>query len=160
MNKEIKNGSDQEVIKKESAKKKSLTKKDLEIIINELKDKELRLKAEFDNFRKRKQSEISFSKNKIGRGAELISNDMQIGYDMFGLLGELGRYNGQLIAEYSKAIKAKGLFLPSSSFNKRLRFLICSGFVSNASALLASASTSSGVYGSIPHPSYQDKKTI
>ena len=59
MNKEIKNGSDQEVIKKESAKKKSLTKKDLEIIINELKDKELRLRAEFDNFRKRKKSEIA-----------------------------------------------------------------------------------------------------
>ena len=29
MNKEIKNGSDQEVIKKESAKKKSLTKKEI-----------------------------------------------------------------------------------------------------------------------------------
>ena len=59
MNKKVKNGSDQEVIKKESAKKKSLTKKDLEIIINELKDKELRLRAEFDNFRKRKKSEIA-----------------------------------------------------------------------------------------------------
>ena len=59
MNKEIKNGSDQEVIKKESAKKKSLTKKDLEIIINELKDKELLLREEFDNFRKRKKSEIA-----------------------------------------------------------------------------------------------------
>ena len=47
------------MIKKESAKKKSLTKKDLEIFINELKDKELRLRAEFDNFRKRKKSEIA-----------------------------------------------------------------------------------------------------
>ena len=36
-----------------------MTKKDLEILINELKEKELRLRAEFDNFRKRKESEIA-----------------------------------------------------------------------------------------------------
>ena len=59
MNKKVKNGSDQEVIKKKSPKKKSVTKKDLEILVNELKNKELRLRAEFDNFRKRKESEIS-----------------------------------------------------------------------------------------------------
>tara|TARA_B100001250_G_scaffold102749_2_gene86569 strand:- start:6840 stop:7346 length:507 start_codon:yes stop_codon:yes gene_type:complete len=59
MSKKIKNGSSQEAVKKKSQKKKSVTKKDLEILINELKDKELRLKAEFDNFRKRKQSEIA-----------------------------------------------------------------------------------------------------
>ena len=59
MSKKIKNGSSQEAVKKKSQKKKSVTKKDLEILINELKDKELRLKAEFDNFRKRKESEIA-----------------------------------------------------------------------------------------------------
>ena len=59
MNKKMKNGSDQETIKKKSTKKKSVTKKDLEILINELKEKELRLRAEFDNFRKRKESEIA-----------------------------------------------------------------------------------------------------
>ena len=59
MNKKVKNGSDQKMVKKKSPKKKSVTKKDLEILVNELKNKELRLRAEFDNFRKRKESEIS-----------------------------------------------------------------------------------------------------
>ena len=59
MNKKVKNGSDQEVIKKKSPKKKSVTKKDLEALVSELKNKELRLRAEFDNFRKRKESEIA-----------------------------------------------------------------------------------------------------
>ena len=59
MNKKVKNGSDQEAVKKKSPKKKSVTKKDLEILVNELKEKELRLRAEFDNFRKRKESEIA-----------------------------------------------------------------------------------------------------
>ena len=59
MNKKVKNGSDQEGVKKKSPKKKSVTKKDLEILVNELKEKELRLRAEFDNFRKRKESEIA-----------------------------------------------------------------------------------------------------
>jgi len=49
MSKKIKNGSSQEAVKKKSQKKKSVTKKDLEILINELKDKELR----------RKESEIA-----------------------------------------------------------------------------------------------------
>ena len=59
MNKKVKNGSDQKMVKKKSPKKKSVTKKDLEILVNELKNKELRLRAEFDNFRKRKESEIA-----------------------------------------------------------------------------------------------------
>ena len=42
MNKKVKNGSDQEAVKKKSPKKKSVTKKDLEILVNELKEKELR----------------------------------------------------------------------------------------------------------------------
>jgi len=36
-----------------------MTKKDLELAIVSLEDKQLRLKAEFDNFRKRKEAEIS-----------------------------------------------------------------------------------------------------
>ena len=38
MNKKVKNGSDQKMVKKKSPKKKSVTKKDLEILVNELKD--------------------------------------------------------------------------------------------------------------------------
>ena len=56
MNKKNKNGVDSP--KKTSSTKKP-TKKDLELIISSLEDKQLRLKAEFDNFRKRKESEIS-----------------------------------------------------------------------------------------------------
>ncbi len=59
MSKKVKNGSGEEMPKKKSSKKKSVTKKDLVILIDELKDKELRLRAEFDNFRKRKESEIT-----------------------------------------------------------------------------------------------------
>ena len=59
MNKKIKNGSDSSASSVKTASKKRTTKKDLEDIINSLKDKQLRLKAEFDNFRKRKESEIS-----------------------------------------------------------------------------------------------------
>ena len=56
MNKKNKNGVD---TPKKTSPKKKLTKKDLELIISSLEDKQLRLKAEFDNFRKRKESEIS-----------------------------------------------------------------------------------------------------
>ena len=56
MSKKNKNGVDSP--KKTSPSKKP-TKKDLELIISSLEDKQLRLKAEFDNFRKRKESEIS-----------------------------------------------------------------------------------------------------
>ena len=44
---------------KKSSSTKKLTKKDLELLISSLEDKHLRLKAEFDNYRKRKDSEIS-----------------------------------------------------------------------------------------------------
>ena len=56
MNKENKNGVKEN---KKSSKGKKATKKDLELIIKNLEDKQLRLQAEFDNFRKRKESEIS-----------------------------------------------------------------------------------------------------
>ena len=56
MNKKTKNGVD---TPKKTKSSKKLTKKDLELVISSLEDKQLRLKAEFDNFRKRKESEIS-----------------------------------------------------------------------------------------------------
>ena len=56
MNKKSKNGV--EAPKKTSANKK-LTKKDLELALASFEDKQLRLKAEFDNFRKRKEAEVS-----------------------------------------------------------------------------------------------------
>ena len=59
MNKKVKNGSSSSPVSKKATSTKKMTKKDLEMVINSLEDKQLRLKAEFDNFRKRKESEIS-----------------------------------------------------------------------------------------------------
>ena len=59
MSKKIKNGSNGDLDKKKPLKKKRITKKDLEKVIQDLQNKELRLRAEFDNFRKRKETEIS-----------------------------------------------------------------------------------------------------
>ena len=59
MSKKVKNGSDNSSRKLKPSRKKRVTKKDLENLIQSLEDKQLRLKAEFDNFRKRKESEIS-----------------------------------------------------------------------------------------------------
>ena len=59
MSKKVKNGSDNSSGKVKPSPKKRVTKKDLENLIQSLEDKQLRLKAEFDNFRKRKESEIS-----------------------------------------------------------------------------------------------------
>ena len=59
MSKKIKNGSNGNLDKKKPLKKKRMTKKDLENVIQDLQNKELRLRAEFDNFRKRKETEIS-----------------------------------------------------------------------------------------------------
>ena len=56
MNKDNKNGIKEN---KKPKKAKKATKKDLELIIKSLEDKNLRLQAEFDNFRKRKDVEIS-----------------------------------------------------------------------------------------------------
>ena len=56
MSKKNKNGVDSP---KKTSSTKKLTKKDLELLISSLEDKHLRLKAEFDNYRKRKDSEIS-----------------------------------------------------------------------------------------------------
>ena len=59
MNKKVKNESSSSSVSKKATSTKKMTKKDLEMVINSLEDKQLRLKAEFDNFRKRKESEIS-----------------------------------------------------------------------------------------------------
>ena len=59
MNKKEKNESSSSSVSEKATSKKKMTKKDLEIFIKSLQDKHLRLKAEFDNFRKRKESEIS-----------------------------------------------------------------------------------------------------
>ncbi len=59
MNKKVKNGSSSSPVSEKATPTKKMTKKDLEIVIKSLEDKQLRLKAEFDNFRKRKESEIS-----------------------------------------------------------------------------------------------------
>ena len=56
MSKKNKNGVDSP---KKTSTTKKLTKKDLELLISSQEDKHLRLKAEFDNYRKRKDSEIS-----------------------------------------------------------------------------------------------------
>ena len=60
----IKTKKHTKVKKKINASKRSIQKnndrvKELELQLNELQDKQLRLKAEFENFRKRKQREIS-----------------------------------------------------------------------------------------------------
>ena len=60
----IKTKKHTKVKKRINASKKSIQKnndrvKELELQLNELQDKQLRLKAEFENFRKRKQREIS-----------------------------------------------------------------------------------------------------
>ena len=56
MSKKNKNGVDSP---NKTSSTKKLTKKDLELLISSQEDKHLRLKAEFDNYRKRKDSEIS-----------------------------------------------------------------------------------------------------
>jgi len=56
MNKKTKNSTS---AAPKAVAKKRMTKKDLELAIVSLEDKQLRLKAEFDNFRKRKEAEIS-----------------------------------------------------------------------------------------------------
>ncbi len=57
MNKKIKNGSDSSASGVKAPPKKRMTKKDLEDFIKSLEDKQVRLKAEFDNFRKRTMRE-------------------------------------------------------------------------------------------------------
>ena len=104
MNKKNKNGVD--TPKKTSLKKKP-TKKDLELIISSLEDKQLRLKAEFDNFRKRKESEISSLLKYEGKNFIL---------DFLNVLDNLSRG----IDSYKEDEIKKALVLVKEDFIKKL----------------------------------------
>ena len=104
MNKKNKNGVDSP--KKTSSSKKP-TKKDLELIISSLEDKQLRLKAEFDNFRKRKESEISSLLKYEGKSFIL---------DFLSVLDNLSRG----IDSYKQEEVKKALLLVKEDFNKKL----------------------------------------
>ena len=104
MNKKNKNGVDSP--KKTSSTKKP-TKKDLELIISSLEDKQLRLKAEFDNFRKRKESEISSLLKYEGKSFVL---------DFLSMLDNLSRG----IDSYKQEEVKKALLLVKEDFNKKL----------------------------------------
>ena len=102
MSKKNKNGVDSP--KKTSSTKKP-TKKDLELIISSLEDKQLRLKAEFDNFRKRKDSEISSLLKYEGKSFIL---------DFLSVLDNLSRG----IDSYKQEEVKKALLLVNEDFNK------------------------------------------
>ena len=104
MNKKNKNGVDSP--KKTSSTKKP-TKKDLELIVSSLEDKQLRLKAEFDNFRKRKESEISSLFKYEGKSFIL---------DFLSVLDNLSRG----IDSYKQEEVKKALLLVKEDFNKKL----------------------------------------
>ncbi len=104
MNKKNKNGVDSP--KKTSSSKKP-TKKDLELTISSLEDKQLRLKAEFDNFRKRKESEISSLLRYEGKSFIL---------DFLNVLDNLSRG----IDSYKQEEVKKALLLVKEDFNKKL----------------------------------------
>ena len=104
MSKKNKNGVDSP--KKTSSSKKP-TKKDLELIVASLEDKQLRLKAEFDNFRKRKDSEISSLLKYEGKGFIL---------DFLSILDNLSRG----IDSYNDKEIKKALELVKNDFTKKL----------------------------------------
>ena len=104
MSKKNKNGVDSP--KKTSSSKKP-TKKDLELIISSLDDKQLRLKAEFDNFRKRKDSEISSLLKYEGKSFIL---------DFLSILDNLSRG----IDSYNDKEIKKALELVKNDFTKKL----------------------------------------
>ena len=104
MNKKNKNGVDSP---KKTRSSKKPTKKDLELIISSLEDKQLRLKAEFDNFRKRKESEISSLLKYEGKSFIL---------DFLSVLDNLSRG----IDSYKEEEVKKALLLVKEDFNKKL----------------------------------------
>ena len=104
MNKKNKNGVDSP---KKTRSSKKPTKKDLELIISSLEDKQLRLKAEFDNFRKRKESEISSLLRYEGKSFIL---------DFLNVLDNLSRG----IDSYKQEEVKKALLLVKEDFNKKL----------------------------------------
>ena len=104
MSKKNKNGVDS--TKKTSSTKK-LTKKDLELLISAQEDKHLRLKAEFDNFRKRKESEISSLLKYEGKSFVL---------DFLSILDNLSRG----IDSYKEDDIKKALLVVKDDFIKKL----------------------------------------
>ena len=104
MNKKNKNGVD---TPKKTKSSKKPTKKDLELVISSLEDKQLRLKAEFDNFRKRKESEISSLLKYEGKNFAL---------DFLTVLDNLSRG----IDSYKEDEVKKALELVKSDFIKKL----------------------------------------
>ena len=104
MSKKNKNGVDSP---KKSSSIKKLTKKDLELLISSLEDKHLRLKAEFDNYRKRKDSEISSLLKYEGKSFIL---------DFLSILDNISRG----IESYKEDDIKKALLLVKDDFIKKL----------------------------------------
>ena len=105
MNKKNKNGVD--APKKAKASKKP-TKKDLELAIASFEDKQLRLKAEFDNFRKRKETEVSLLLKYEGKNFIL---------DFLSILDNISRG----IESYKDEESKKALTLVRDDFLKKLQ---------------------------------------
>ena len=104
MSKKNKNGVDSP---KKSSSIKKLTKKDLELLISSLEDKHLRLKAEFDNYRKRKDSEISSLLKYEGKSFIM---------DFLSILDNISRG----IESYKEDDITKALLLVKDDFIKKL----------------------------------------
>ena len=104
MSKKNKNGVDSP---KKSSSTKKLTKKDLELLISSLDDKHLRLKAEFDNYRKRKDSEISSLLKYEGKSFIM---------DFLSILDNISRG----IESYKEDDITKALLLVKDDFIKKL----------------------------------------
>ena len=92
---------------KKSSSTKKLTKKDLELLISSLEDKHLRLKAEFDNYRKRKDSEISSLLKYEGKSFIM---------DFLSILDNISRG----IESYKEDDITKALLLVKDDFIKKL----------------------------------------
>ena len=104
MNKKNKNGVDAH---KKTKTSKKPTKKDLELALASFEDKQLRLKAEFDNFRKRKESEV-YSLLKY-EGKSFIK-------DFLSVLDNISR----VIESYKDKETKKALKLVKNDFIKKL----------------------------------------
>ena len=104
MSKKNKNGVDSP---KKTSSTKKLTKKDLELLISSQEDKHLRLKAEFDNYRKRKDSEISSLLKYEGKSFIM---------DFLSILDNISRG----IESYKEDDITKALLLVKDDFIKKL----------------------------------------
>ena len=104
MSKKNKNGVDSP---NKTSSTKKLTKKDLELLISSQEDKHLRLKAEFDNYRKRKDSEISSLLNYEGKSFIM---------DFLSILDNISRG----IESYKEDDIKKALLLVKDDFIKKL----------------------------------------